>query len=109
MALAFLVNTPVADTPLNQKLVYVCPPPPPVEYNLIEVTELSVGRPDILSKIVYNDDQYGDLICKINGISNPLELNIGKILVIPETSYIKSFMTRIKECSVQGLRSISMR
>lgn len=64
------------------------------EYNLIEVTELSVGRLDIISKIVYNDDQYGDLICKINGISNPLELNIGKILVIPETPYIKSFMTR---------------
>ena len=67
------------------------------EYTLIEVTEMSVARPDIISKIVYNDDQYGDLICKINGISNPLELNLGRILVVPEPPYIKNFMTKESE------------
>lgn len=64
------------------------------EYTLIEVTELSVARPDILSRITYNDDQYGDLICKLNGISNPLELNVGKILIVPTPSSLKNFYTK---------------
>lgn len=64
------------------------------EYHLVEVTDLSVARPDILSQISYGSDQYGDLICKINGISNPLELNKGKILVVPEISDLKKFMTK---------------
>lgn len=64
------------------------------EYRLVEVTDLSVARPDILSQITYGSDQYGDLICKINGISNPLELNIGKILILPEPAYLKKFFTK---------------
>ena len=79
------------------------------EYKLVEVTEMSVGRPDILSKIVYNDDQYGDLICKINGISNPLELNIGQVLLVPETPYLKNFMTKETEDIDDLLKDSSLR
>ena len=64
------------------------------EYRLVEVTEMSVARPDILSYIIYGSDQYGDLICKINGISNPLELNIGDLLLVPEAPYIQDFLTK---------------
>ena len=64
------------------------------EYRLVEVTEMSVARPDILSYIIYGSDQYGDLICKINGISNPLELNVGDLLLVPETPYIQDFLTK---------------
>ena len=40
---------------------------------------------------VYGTDQYADIICKINGISNPFELNAGMILLIPNLSSITFF------------------
>lgn len=72
------------------------------EYRLVEVTDMSVARPDILSKINYGSDQYGDLICKINGISNPLELQKGQILVLPDPPYLKTFLTR-EDTDIDGL------
>lgn len=72
------------------------------EYHLVEVTDMSVARPDILSKINYGSDQYGDLICKINGISNPLELQKGQILVLPDTPYLKNFLT-YEDSDIDGL------
>lgn len=64
------------------------------EYHVVEVTDFTIARPDILSQIAYGTDIYGDLICKINGISNPLELNKGQLLIVPETAYIQKFLTK---------------
>lgn len=62
-------------------------------YKIIVVTKDQIARPDIISKDVYGDDQYGDLICKINDISNPFELNEGCQLVVPSAEYIDGFYT----------------
>ena len=62
------------------------------EYEILEVTERYIARPDILSKDVYGDAIYSDLLCKLNGISNPFELNKGMILVIPSPDCIMNFM-----------------
>lgn len=56
--------------------------------NVISITKDYIARPDLVSLAVYGDDKYADIICKINGISNPFELNEGMILVIPDLAGI---------------------
>jgi hypothetical protein len=74
--------------------------PDKYDCEILEVTERYVARPDILSRDVYGDALYSDLICKLNGISNPFELNVGMILVIPSPDCIMEFMKTptIEEC-----------
>lgn len=61
------------------------------------VSEYYIGRPDLISYVYYGTDEYGDVICKVNGISNPFELNIGEVLIIPSIynvhKYIESGVT----------------
>ncbi len=49
----------------------------------VEVTKEYIGRPDLVSLAVYGTDEYADILCKLNGISNPFELNTGMILECP--------------------------
>lgn len=56
------------------------------------VNKYYVARPDLISFAVYGDDKYADVICKINGISNPFELNEDDILNIPNEQYLQSFV-----------------
>ena len=60
-------------------------------YKIFEVSRDYIARPDLISRDAYGDEMYGDIICKLNGISNPFELNEGMILVIPSTEYIDDF------------------
>lgn len=53
---------------------------------IVDVTHEYIARPDLVSLAIYNDDSYADIICKINGISNPFELNEGMRLVCPALS-----------------------
>ena len=55
---------------------------------VIYVEKYYIARPDLISLAVYGNDKYGDIICKINGISNPFELNEGMILYVPDISVI---------------------
>lgn len=66
--------------------------PDTYEYEILEVTEKYIARPDILSKDIYGDAMYSDLLCKLNGISNPFELNVGMLLIIPSPDRISEFM-----------------
>lgn len=66
--------------------------PEKYDYEILEVTERYVARPDLLSLDIYGDSLYTDLLCKLNGISNPFELNEGMILVIPSPDCIMDFM-----------------
>lgn len=66
--------------------------PDEYSYEILEVTEKYIARPDILSMDIYGDTLYTDLICKLNGISNPFELNEGMVLIIPSPSEIVNFM-----------------
>ena len=61
-------------------------------YEILEVTEKYIARPDLISKDIYGDTIYSDLLCKLNGISNPFELNKGMLLVIPSPNNIMEFM-----------------
>lgn len=61
------------------------------QYELLEVTEKYIARPDLLSSMIYGSTDYTDVICKINGISNPFELNAGMILIIPTPDAVSQF------------------
>ena len=60
--------------------------------NFVYVNEYYIARPDLISLAVYGDDKYADIICKINGISNPFELNEGNILYIPPLEQIANII-----------------
>lgn len=57
---------------------------------MIIVNKYYVARPDLISLAVYGTDEYGDIICKVNGISNPFELNEDDLLFLPEIDFIRS-------------------
>lgn len=78
--------------------------PDEYSYEILEVTEKYIARPDLLSYDIYGDTLFSDLICKLNGISNPFELNEGMILVIPSPDNIMGFMKEpsIEESDVVG-------
>ena len=63
------------------------------EYRIIEVTDDYVARPDLISLAIYGTDKYADIICKVNGISNPFELNTGMKLIIPDEKSFNTFLT----------------
>ena len=58
------------------------------------VNEYYIARPDLISLAIYGDDSYGDIICKINGISNPFELNEGTILFLPSIETILNIIDK---------------
>lgn len=60
-------------------------------YSLIEITKEYNARPDLVSLAIYKTDEYADIICKINGISNPFELYEGMILICPNEGVIDKF------------------
>ena len=49
------------------------------------------GRPDLLSLDLYGDERYADVICKLNGVSNPYELAEGQYLLVPSLSSVDAF------------------
>lgn len=62
--------------------------------DFLEVNEYYVARPDLISLAIYGDDKYGDIICKVNGISNPFELNEGMLIFIPSYETITNLLTK---------------
>lgn len=66
--------------------------PETFDFSIFKVNEEKyIGRPDIISYDAYGDAMYADIICKLNGISNPFELNVGMILVIPSPNSVANF------------------
>lgn len=74
------------------------------QYEVVELNERYIARPDILSKDVYGDTMYADLLCKLNGISNPFEMNAGMLVIIPSPDCIMDFMYKpsITECDTNN-------
>ena len=62
--------------------------------HFIQVNKYYVARPDLISLACYGEDKYGDIICKLNGISNPFELNENMILFVPTMEYINFIIDR---------------
>ena len=65
--------------------------PKDFKYQIIKVSREYIARPDLLSKHFYGTVDNADIICKINGISNPFELNENMYLIIPEASDLQFF------------------
>lgn len=84
---------------LNDSTFYI---PKTYQYDVVEVSERYIARPDLISNDVYGDTIYTDLLCKLNGISNPFELNKGMLLIIPSIDSIMDFMktVSVKESDV---------
>ena len=59
-------------------------------FSPIIVNKYYVARPDLISLAVYGDDKYGDIICKVNGISNPFELNEDMLILLPNVEFLSS-------------------
>lgn len=66
--------------------------PDKYQYEIMQVTEEYIARPDLLVKSVYGSNEYTDIICKLNGISNPFELNKGMLLVMPSPDCLLNFV-----------------
>lgn len=64
------------------------------KFDIIKVSPQYVARPDLLSYDVYGTDLYVDVICKLNGISNPFELNEGDLIVIPSSADVSKFFVK---------------
>ena len=61
-------------------------------YNIFEVTKEYIARPDLISYDAYGDSRYTDVVCKLNGVSNPFELNVGMKLILPTPEDISKFL-----------------
>lgn len=65
--------------------------PKDYSYNIFKVSKEYIARPDLVSLDAYGNTMYTDIICKLNGISNPFELNEGMKLIVPTPDYIGKF------------------
>lgn len=65
--------------------------PDDFKYSIITVTAEYIARPDLLSIHLYGTPNYADVICKLNGVGNPFELNEGMYLVCPDPTDIQLF------------------
>jgi len=63
-----------------------------LKYVVFKVTAEYVARPDLISLEKYGNTDFVDVICKVNGISNPFELNEGDIIVLPSYDCLASFV-----------------
>lgn len=83
--------------------------PESYQYEIMEITEKYIARPDLLSKDIYGDALYSDLLCKLNGISNPFELNKGMVIIVPSPDCIMDFMKTptVDECDTNETTSSS--
>jgi len=49
------------------------------------------GRPDLISRALYNSTKYWELICIYNNIKNPMTgLEAGKLLVVPSYNRVRT-------------------
>lgn len=69
-------------------------PKVPLNGYKIKVNKYYIARPDLISQALYRTDKYADIICKINGISNPFELNEGDILYCPTFELLIEFLNK---------------
>lgn len=78
-------------------------------YSVYIVEQDYIARPDLVALALYGNDQAADFICKLNGISNPFDLNEGMVLIIPALTELNKFIyngsDKGSELSVPGTNS----
>ena len=72
--------------------------------SFLVVNKYYVARPDLIALAVYGDDRYADILCKVNGISNPFELNENDVIILPhvETLMDLTNMSPVESVFVDG-------
>ena len=72
--------------------------------SFLVVNKYYVARPDLIALAVYGDDRYADILCKVNGISNPFELNENDVIILPhvETLMDLTNMQPVESVFVDG-------
>lgn len=85
------INSEYLGERIYNLLDYTFEIPQSYTYNIFEVTKEYIARPDLISYDAYGDNMYADIICKLNGVSNPFELNEGMKLIIPSPESIADF------------------
>lgn len=63
-------------------------------FRTLIVNKYYVARPDLISFALYRTDEYADIICKLNGISNPIELNENDIIIVPYYEDLQNMITK---------------
>lgn len=77
--------------------------PDSFDFNIYNVNEEKyIGRPDLISIDAYGDPMFADIICKLNGISNPFELNVGMTIILPSESSIFTFTHQAPENELEN-------
>ena len=51
------------------------------------VDNMTAGKPHLISRKVYGSENYSDIILSFNGISNPLSVEYGITLYIPDLQF----------------------
>ena len=73
--------------------------PQDFQFNILEINQEYIARPDLISLDAYGDTMYVDVICKLNGISNPFELNEGMQIILPSPDIITDFVVNPSQAS----------
>lgn len=80
-----------------------------VNYQAYKVPKEYAMRPDLISKAVYNNTLYAEVILKFNGISNPFSINTGDVILIPDLEdaqeRIKIPEATLKEDNAEKIRN----
>lgn len=76
------------------------------QFNIFKVSPEYVARPDLISLDAYSSTIYTDVICKLNNISNPFELNEGMEIIIPTSQYISQFLVSPNEAELESSNDI---
>ncbi|HUT79856.1 MAG TPA: hypothetical protein VMZ29_01535 [Candidatus Bathyarchaeia archaeon] len=80
-----------------------------ISYNVYKVPRDYVMRPDLISKAVYNNSLYAEVLLKYNGISNPFSINENDLILIPDldsaNAKIKSEAADKKESRAERIRN----
>jgi len=71
-------------------------------YSMFKVPAEYIARMDLICLDQYGDARYADVICKLNGISNPYELNAGQILILPNPGIINQFYYRSDDIDINS-------
>lgn len=73
------------------------------DFIMFKVTPEYIARPDLIAIDMYGDPMYADVICKLNGVSNPFELNEGQLLILPKNEYISDFVLHVDYGDEKGI------
>ena len=63
------------------------------------VNKYYVARPDLISLAFYGTDEYADILCKVNDIANPFELNEDDTLNIPAVERVSMYYNTVGSAS----------